>query len=175
MGAIAFAAGFALAGCGAEPSRSVTANVEAPVPAATPAAPASATPPSAAEPVAQVSAGPLEAAEERGVAPDISIAAIDSLVRPGEVIEFVVDATPDVVTLELWDGIHDRQAFAYDMEAKAWRVSYRVPLRMPWDRTGLSITARNASQRWTRKWVFIRYATDAPAPGGGTPDSTSSS
>ena len=46
--------------------------------------------------------------------------------------------------------------------AKAWRVSYRVPLQLPWERTGLAITAKNESQRWCRSWVFIEMEKTAP-------------
>jgi hypothetical protein len=94
--------------------------------------------------------------------PDIIVTASNTVVAPGEVIDITVQATPDVTEMSLWDGLNDRQALAYDSDAKAWRVSYRVPLRLPWERTGLAITAKNEAQRWCRAWVFIQAASAAP-------------
>lgn len=94
--------------------------------------------------------------------PDIIATASNTRVVPGEVIEIAVQATPDVVEMSLWDGIGDRQALVYDAGAKAWRISYRVPLQLPWERTGLAITAKNEASRWCRSWVFIEMQKAAP-------------
>lgn len=110
-----------------------------------------------------------------GFPPDIIVTASDSVAAPGGVIEIAVEATPDVTEMSLWDGYGDRQALVYDAEARAWRVSYRVPLRLPWERAGLSVTARNADGRWCRAWVFVRtqpatpMAESVPAPEGAEP------
>jgi hypothetical protein len=109
-----------------------------------------------------------------GFPPDIIVTASDSVAAPGEVIEIMVQGTPDVTEVSLWDGYGDRQALVYDAEAKAWRVAYRVPLRLPWERTGLAITAKNDSQRWCRSWVFVRTREDTPmAAEVGSSDSAS--
>lgn len=172
IGVIGLAASAALAGCGADRtgSQHATADTRAVEPLAQPAeaVPVSSQPamPAQAEVVPRIA--PVSESAT-GMAPDIIVSVTDTLVRPGQAMEFNVDATPDVEVMELWDGIHDRQAFHYDVDAKAWRLTYRVPLTLPWERTGISITARNASNRWARKWVFIRYATGpevtAEAPG----------
>lgn len=101
-------------------------------------------------------------AEAGGMPPDIIVTASSTSVTPGEVIDVVVQATPDVTEVSLWDGLNDRQALAWDADAKAWHVSYRVPLRLPWARTGLAITAKNDAQRWCRSWVFIEMQQTAP-------------
>ncbi len=97
--------------------------------------------------------------------PDILVTASQTVVEPGDVIDIAVQATPDVTEMTLWDGIHDRQALTYDADAKAWRVSYRVPLHLPWARTGLAITAKNDAQRWCRSWVFIESPAAAQTAG----------
>jgi len=94
--------------------------------------------------------------------PDIIVTASNTQVAPGEVIDIAVQATPDVTEMSLWDGVGDRQALVYDADAKSWRVSYRVPLKLPWERTGLAITAKNEAQRWCRAWVFIEMQGAAP-------------
>lgn len=107
-----------------------------------------------------------EASESTGLPPDIIVTASDTLVHPGQAVDFVVQATPDVTEMSLYDGMGDRQALVYDSDAKAWRVTYRVPLRFPWDRAGLSITAKNESQRWCRSWIFLKMAQDSQAVEG---------
>jgi hypothetical protein len=106
--------------------------------------------------------GPAAQPGDGTMPPDIIVTASNTIVAPGEVIDIVVQATPDVTEMSLWDGLNDRQALAYDSDAKAWRVSYRVPLKLPWERTGLAITAKNDGQRWCRSWVFIQMASAAP-------------
>jgi len=94
--------------------------------------------------------------------PSIIVTASNTVVAPGEVIDIAVQATPDVTEMSLWDGVGDRQALAYDADARAWRVSYRVPLRLPWERTGLAVTAKNEGGRWCRSWLFIEMEKVAP-------------
>ena len=57
----------------------------------------------------------------------------------------------------LWDGIHDRQAFAYDSTNSLWRATYRVPLKPSFERVGLSVTAQNESNRW-RRVATLRFS-----------------
>jgi hypothetical protein len=92
---------------------------------------------------------------EGGMPPDIVVSASNTRVVPGEVIDIVVEATPDVVEMSLWDGIGGRLPMVYDADLRAWHVAYRVPLKLPWERTGLAVTAKNEDRRWRRAWVFI--------------------
>lgn len=87
--------------------------------------------------------------------PDIVVSVPDTLVSPGEPIEFSVQGTSDVTELALADGINDPQPFVRDSTG-TWRVSYRVPLRPKHERFGLSVTAKNDANRWRRVWVFLR-------------------
>lgn len=97
---------------------------------------------------------PLIAAGE-AVSPDVTVSVADTLVSPGETVEITARATGDAKQLVLWDGIHDRQAFAYDSTTSQWRATYRVPLRPAFERVGLSVTAKNDSNRWRRVWIFL--------------------
>jgi hypothetical protein len=91
--------------------------------------------------------------------PDVTASVQDSTVQPGHAIDVMAIATDDVRQVVLWDGIHDRQAFAFDSTAGVWRASYRMPLKA--ERVGLSVTAFNTRDRWRRVWVFV----NAPKPG----------
>lgn len=88
-------------------------------------------------------------------APDLDATVTQSVVLPGDSVEVIARATPDAVTVTLWDGYQDRQPFTYDAATNLWRAVYRVPLRASWDRLGLSVTARNDANRWGRVWVFL--------------------
>ena len=46
--------------------------------------------------------------------PDMVVSISDTLVSPGEVIEIVAQATPDVVEILLWDGIGEKEPFYFD-------------------------------------------------------------
>ncbi len=100
--------------------------------------------------------------------PDVVLSVGDTLVEPGQPIEISARGTADIATLVLWDGINDKQAFTYDTTAQLWRVSYRVPLQPAAERIGLSVTARNAANRWRRVWLFLHLQSPAseapPAP-----------
>lgn len=102
--------------------------------------------------------------KEGSIAPDIVVEVPGTSVMPGEVVEFTVYGTPDVNELVLWDGLNDRQAFAYDGSSGTWRVQYRVPLKPPTDRLGVSVTARNGDDRWRRRWVFFEVGTRGAEP-----------
>lgn len=112
----------------------------------------------AVEPYAEA-AGPIEGS----IAPDIVVEVPSTSVAPGDVVEFTVYGTPDVNELVLWDGLNDKQALRYDGSTGTWRVQYRVPLRPPTERLGVSVTARNGDDRWRRRWVFLEVGTPAPA------------
>jgi hypothetical protein len=87
--------------------------------------------------------------------PDVTAAAPDSLVTPGDVIEITAQASTDAQSVTLMDRLGHRYPFTYDVDAKAWRVQFRVPLDTTIDRLGLSVTATNGANRFKRVWVFL--------------------
>ena len=104
-------------------------------------------------------------AQPESLPPDIAVTVGDTLVVPGENVELLAQASVDVIGISLSDGLHNGIAFAYDGDARAWRTSYRVPLRPHGDRISLSVTAKNDVGRWCRHWVFLsvdRGTTTAP-------------
>ncbi len=114
--------------------------------------------------VASQAGKPKEAETRSGSAPDVSVELADTLVTAGETIELVAHASEDVAEIELRDGLRDQHPFVYDTIAKVWRTSYRVPLRTPWERLGLSVTAKNGEHRWRRVWVFLRIESEGAEP-----------
>jgi hypothetical protein len=99
--------------------------------------------------------------------PDVTAFATDSLVTPGNVVEITAQASTDAGTVILTDGLGHKYPFAYDTDAKAWRVHYRVPIRTHLDRLGLSVTATNGTNRWKRVWVFLNVEGGVPAESDG--------
>jgi hypothetical protein len=131
-----------------------------------------------AQAVAVPAAGPATAAGSipatdggaaKSLPPDLEVSEMDTLVTPGEAVEFVVQGTPDVTEMALSDGRGDPLPLVHDQGADTWRVTYRVPLRPRYERYGVSITAKNEASRWRRTWVFLHVSaadsTEAtPAP-----------
>jgi len=70
-------------------------------------------------------------------------------------------------TVTLTDGLGHKYPFAYDTDAKAWRVQYRVPIRTHVDKLGLSVTATSGTNRWKRVWVFLNVEGGVPAESDG--------
>src|SRR5437667_442559 len=118
------------------------------------------------------SAGEAPATHPDSMPPDLAVSVGDTLVTPGETVELTARGTPDVVEVTLWDGVHERLAFARDAEGNTWRVQYRVPLRLKSERLGLSVTAKNEAGRWRRVWLFLKLRDGASETRA---DSTSSS
>lgn len=87
--------------------------------------------------------------------PDVAASITESLVTPGTIIEVTAKGSPDVEEVLLSDGLGKPQRFAYDSTADLWRASYRVPVRIPGERLGLAVTAKNDLGRWRRVWVFV--------------------
>jgi len=108
-----------------------------------------------------------QAASTDSLPPDVTALAPDSLVTPGSVIEITAQASTDAGTVTLTDGLGHKYPFAYDTDAKAWRVQYRVPIRTHVDRLGLSVTATNGTNRYMRVWVFLNVEGGAPAESDG--------
>jgi hypothetical protein len=103
------------------------------------------------------------AASTDSLPPDVTAFAPDSLVTPGNVIEITAQASTDAGMVILTDGLGHKYPFAYDTDAKAWRVHYRVPIQTRLDRLGLSVTATNGTNRWKRVWVFLKVEGGVPA------------
>ncbi len=112
----------------------------------------------------------VETSEElRSVPPDVIAAVSDTFVTAGQAIEVSVQGTDDITQMALADGHGDAIPMVRDSASNCWRVNYRVPLRPRTDRMGLSVTAKNDSNRWRRVWVFLtlddgRHAIETETP-----------
>jgi hypothetical protein len=95
--------------------------------------------------------------------PDVAVPTSEMLVTPGSVVEITAEGSSDVVEVVLTDDLGTTTNLQYDGSAGLWRTSYRVPLRMKGERVGLSVTAKNGTQRWRRVWVFLKDARGAAA------------
>ena len=95
--------------------------------------------------------------------PDVVASASALVADKGQVVEITAQGSMDITEVILSDGLH-KTPLAYDMEAKAWRGVYRVPLRTKADRVGLAVTATNGRGQYQRVWVFIEVG--KPAMGG---------
>ena len=95
-----------------------------------------------------------------GLPPDLSVSVGDTLVTPGQAVEFSVQGTADVVEVALSDGRDDPMPFVRDTGADTWRARYRVPLHPRHERFGVSVTAKNEVGRWRRAWVFLHVNAD---------------
>jgi hypothetical protein len=111
----------------------------------------------------------IAAASADSLPPDVAVTVADTLVYPGGSVEITAAASSDVVGVMLWDGVGRKQPFVYDEETDTWKVFYRVPMKASTDRVALSVTARNAPQRWRRVWLFLNVQHEAP---GVQPDSS---
>jgi len=99
--------------------------------------------------------------------PDVTAAGPDSMVAPGSVVEITAQASTDATSLMLTDRLGHKYPMVYDVDAKAWRVKYRVPLTTHIDRLGLSVTATNGSNRFKRIWVFLTIEGGVPVESDG--------
>jgi hypothetical protein len=167
----AVAAGLVLSGCGAQGGSGTRseASAQAVEPGtATQAQVASVVgTPAAAQP--GLSAEDL--ATREGLPPDLSVSVADTLVAPGEPVEFTVEGTEDVSQVALSDGRDEPLPFVRDEGNNVWRAQYRVPLHPRQDRFGVSVTAKNDLARWRRVWVFLRVEkADSAGTAGASPD-----
>ncbi|MBI1796412.1 MAG: hypothetical protein HYR74_05105 [Candidatus Eisenbacteria bacterium] len=151
--AVPVAVTLAVFGCGGDhPGDKVAENsdrhvVAAPVPARTPAVAASQT--ASPDPAG---VGLIGSGEAQG--PDVTASVPDTTLQPGRSVEVTAVATGDVRQVVLWDGLHDRQSFAYDSTSGSWHATYRMPIKTK-ERVALSVTAFNDRDRWRRVWVFL--------------------
>lgn len=160
---IASVAGLMLAGCGKKQDAGTVVG--------TAARPAD----YAGPPIESASPVPAQGAGERGaggegsaavpadsLAPDLVVSVSDTLGLKGRSVDVTTRTSADVIGVTLWDGLGQKQAFAYDSTADFWRASYRVPLGASHERLGLAVTARNHAGKWRRVWVFLKTAPEAP-------------
>jgi len=148
---VAIAAAALAIGCGSEKLDQASAGSATPA-----AAVAQSTEPSLQSPVVeapQAESLGTNVAEEPG--PEVAASIGDTLVVPGGVVEITAEASEDVVEVVLQDDLGRKQPLGYDAEHKTWRTTYRVPMRVPTERLGLSVTARNDAHRWRRVWLFL--------------------
>jgi len=166
---ILMAAGFLAFGCGQQSNDRVSS---APEPATAVAAQAQS---GATLPASTTGSGngtrepnseALAAASTDSLSPDVAVSVSDSPVVPGTAIEITAQGSPDVVAVTLGDDSGSKQAFGYDSSADLWRAAYRVPVKIKNDRPALSVTARNASGRWRRVYVFLEVAGNQAQVGG---------
>lgn len=150
----AVAAGLALAGCGSQERAGTPVESSAAV-----ATPENGT---QAQVAAAVAPAPVQSglsaedmATREGLPPDLAVTVPDTLVAPGEVVEFKVEGTSDVSQVALSDGRDEPLPFVRDEGADTWRVQYRVPLHPRQERLGVSVTAKTELGRWRRVWVFL--------------------
>jgi hypothetical protein len=94
-------------------------------------------------------------ASRESLPPDLEVTVADTLVSPGEVVDFTVEGTDDVSQIALSDGRDEPLPFVRDQGTNLWRVQYRVPLRPKHDRLAVSVTAMTELARWRRVWVFL--------------------
>ena len=86
--------------------------------------------------------------------PDVVASASALVADKGQVVEITAQGSMDINQVILSDGLQ-KTPLVYDMDAKAWRGVYRVPLRTKADRVGLAVTATNSRGQYQRVWVFI--------------------
>jgi len=126
---------------------------------------------SASQPVAQAQAGTLsemQGGEKQGQlvgpgepdtasvpAPQVEASVGTLTAKPGEEIQITAAGSPDVTGMFLTDDLKHAQPFSYDVDAKLWQTTYRLPLKPMSDHLAFSVTARNEAGRWSRVWVFV--------------------
>lgn len=161
-------AGVLLSGCGRQGQPATGTETRAAV--VTPETAAQAQVASAAvapAPAQGLSAGDLAVRE--GLPPDLSVSVPDTLVLPGEVVDFTVLGTTDVSEVALSDGRDEPLPFVRDQGADTWRVQYRVPLHPRGERFGVSVTAKTELGRWRRVWVFLHVERGDATPADEAP------
>ena len=132
---------------------------------------------SAGQPVAQAQAGTLsetQGGQSQGElvgqpSPDTASAPVPEVAasvgtltaKPGEEFQITAAGSPDVTGMFLTDDLKHAQPFRYDVDAKLWTTSYRLPLEPMSDHLAFSVTARNEAGRWRRVWVFVDVSREA--------------
>lgn len=177
LGTTLLAAGLAIAflafGCGKEESGTVATGAAASAPTRV-ARNAAATPASA--PTAGVAETTPQADETSvqglrmgtvsgdSLPPEVIASTSVEHAAPGAIVEITAEGSADVTAMTLTDGRGRTQPFTFDEASGVWRTLYRAPLQTAGDRVGLSVTAKNAANRWRRVWIFLNVGREvAPA------------
>jgi len=151
----AIAAGLVLSGCGGSGDSGTRTETSAQVEGQETVTHAQVASAVAAPAPAPAGLSAEDMASRESLPPDLEVTVEDTLVVPGEVVDFVVEGTDDVSQIALSDGRDEPLPFVRDQGTNQWRVQYRVPLRPKHDRLGVSVTAKNELGRWRRVWVFL--------------------
>jgi hypothetical protein len=154
------AVAFLAVGCGQKREGEVTSGVAAtPGPVAlaghsTPTVADAATGLESAEPSGAVQEGAVDAAAAESLPPEIDATVSETPVAPGAVIEISAVGSSDVTEMVLRDALGKTYPMTRIEQTGAWRVFYRVPMKVTGERVALSVTAKNGVNQWKRVWVF---------------------
>ena len=98
--------------------------------------------------------GSVDAAAAESLPPEIDATVTEGLITPGTVIEISAVGSSDVTEMVLQDSRGKTYPMTRVDETAAWRVYYRIPMKVTGDRLALSVTAKNGVNQWRRVWVF---------------------
>lgn len=98
--------------------------------------------------------GALDAAVTESLPPEIDATVSAEPVQPGSVIEISAVGSSDVTEMVVTDARGKTFPMTRIEETGAWRVFYRIPMKVAGDRVALSVTAKNGVNQWQRVWVF---------------------
>ena len=98
--------------------------------------------------------GALDAAVSESLPPEIDATVSEEPVLPGSVIEISAVGSSDVTEMIVTDARGKTYPMTRIEETGAWRVFYRIPMKVAGDRVALSVTAKNGVNQWQRVWVF---------------------
>jgi hypothetical protein len=107
-----------------------------------------------AEPSGAVQEGAVDAAAAESLPPEIDATVSETPVAPGAVIEISAVGSSDVTEMVLRDALGKTYPMTRIEQTGAWRVFYRVPMKVTGERVALSVTAKNGVNQWKRVWVF---------------------
>lgn len=96
----------------------------------------------------------LEVAIAESLPPEIDATVSEEPVAPGSVIEISAVGSSDVTEMVVTDSRGKTYPMTRIEETGAWRVFYRMPMKVSGDRVALSVTGRNGVNQWNRVWVF---------------------
>jgi len=112
--------------------------------------------------------GGLDAAAAESLPPEIDATVSEEPVGPGSVIEISAVASSDVTEMIVTDARGKTYPMTRIDETGAWRVFYRMPMKIVGDGVALSVTGRNGVNQWKRVWVFpkvVREEANADSSG----------
>lgn len=102
--------------------------------------------------------GTLDAAIAESLPPEIDATISEDPAAPGTVIEISAVGSSDVTEMVVQDSRGKTYPMTRVDDTAAWRVYYRLPIKVTGDRVALSVTARNGVNQWKRVWVFPKVA-----------------